>query len=98
APDPAYLAFLEYVHKEFTSLGYVLNLLQADPAETLATLRQKPAELPISPEEIEELINRRTEARKNKDFAAADKIRDDLAGMGILLEDKPQGTVWRVKG
>jgi cysteinyl-tRNA synthetase len=79
------------------NLGGVLNLLQADPAETLATLRQKPGELAISPEEIEEMITRRTEARKNKDFATADKIRNDLTEMGILLEDTPQGTVWRIK-
>jgi len=95
--DPSYLAFLAHMQNDLTSLGHVLNLLQSDPAETLATLRQKPAELPISPEEIEDLIARRTEARKDKDFATADKIRNDLTEMGILLEDTPQGTVWRKK-
>ncbi len=40
--DPAYLAFLAHLQHDLTSLGQVLNLLQADPAETLATLRQKP--------------------------------------------------------
>jgi cysteinyl-tRNA synthetase len=94
--DPAYLAFLAHLQKVLTSLGYVLNLLQADPGETMATLRQKPAELAISPEEIEALIVQRTEARKNKDWAQADKIRDQLIAMGILLEDTP-GTVWKVK-
>ena len=69
--DPAYLAFLAHLQKELTSLGQVLNLLQADPAETMATLRQKPADLAVSPEEIEALIARRTEARKNKDWAQA---------------------------
>jgi cysteinyl-tRNA synthetase len=95
--DPAYLAFLAHIQKEVTSLGQVLNLLQADPAETLATLRQKPADLAVSPEEIDAMIARRTAARKNKDFATADRIRDELIGLGILLEDTPQGTVWRVK-
>ncbi|MEJ2069700.1 MAG: cysteine--tRNA ligase [Syntrophobacterales bacterium] len=95
--DPAYLAFLAHIQKDLTTLGHVLNLLQTDPAETLATLRQKPTDLPISPEEIDDLIARRTEARKNKDFATADKIRNDLIEMGILLEDTPQGTVWRIK-
>ncbi len=94
---PAYLAFLAHIQKDLTSLGQVLNLLQADPAATLATLRQKPADLAVSPEDIDNLINRRTAARKNKDFAAADRIRDELIGLGILLEDTPQGTVWRVK-
>ena len=96
--DPAYLALLAHIQQELISLGHVLNLLQADPADTVATLRQKPAALAVSPEEIEALIVRRTEARKNKDWAGADQIRDELLDMGILLEDKPGGTVWRVKG
>ena len=41
--------------------------------------------------EIEELILKRTEARKNKDWALADKIRDDLKARGIVLEDTPDG-------
>lgn len=44
--------------------------------------------------EIEELIIKRTEARKNKDFKTADEIRDKLKSMGIVLEDTPQGVKW----
>lgn len=44
--------------------------------------------------EIEALIEKRQEARKNKDWAAADKIRDDLKAMGIILKDTPQGVTW----
>jgi cysteinyl-tRNA synthetase len=47
--------------------------------------------------EIEALIQKRTEARKRKDFALADKIRDDLKQMGIILEDTPQGVKWKRK-
>lgn len=46
-------------------------------------------------EEIEALIAQRTEARKNRDFAAADKIRDDLKARGIILEDTSQGVKWK---
>jgi cysteinyl-tRNA synthetase len=47
--------------------------------------------------DIEALIAKRTEARKNKDFATSDKIRDDLLAMGIVLEDTPQGVKWKRK-
>ena len=44
--------------------------------------------------EVEELIAKRQEARANKDWATADKIRDDLKAMGIILKDTPQGVTW----
>ncbi len=44
--------------------------------------------------EIEALIAQRQEARKNKDWATADKIRDDLKARGIILKDTPQGVTW----
>ena len=46
-------------------------------------------------EEIEKLIQERQEARKNKDFARADQIRDELMARGILLKDTRQGLTWK---
>ena len=46
-------------------------------------------------DEIESLIQQRQDARKNKDFALSDKIRDDLKDRGIVLEDTPQGVRWK---
>lgn len=45
--------------------------------------------------EIQELIDKRQQARKDKDFALADKIRDDLKNRNIVLEDTPQGVRWK---
>jgi len=43
---------------------------------------------------INELIEKRTLAKKEKNYALADKIRDDLTQMGVLIQDTPNGTVW----
>ena len=45
-------------------------------------------------DEIDALVQRRDEARSARDFAEADRIRAELAGRGITLEDTPTGTVW----
>jgi cysteinyl-tRNA synthetase len=60
------------------------------------SLRQaEDARPPVDAAEIERLIEARKEARRQRDFAAADRIRDDLAGRGILLEDTAGGTRWK---
>ena len=48
-------------------------------------------------DEIEELIAQRQQARKEKNFALADKIRDDLKARGIVLLDTPQGVKWKME-
>ena len=45
-------------------------------------------------DEIEKLIAQRDEARKNKDWAESDRLRDELQAKGIVIEDTPQGTRW----
>ncbi|MEO1241079.1 MAG: cysteine--tRNA ligase [Pseudomonadota bacterium] len=48
-----------------------------------------------SDEEIDELLVERADARKAKDFAKSDQIRDDLASKGVVIEDGPDGATWR---
>ena len=48
-------------------------------------------------DKIEKLVELRQEARKNKDFSESDRIRDELLEMGIVVEDTPEGPVWRKK-
>ena len=43
---------------------------------------------------IDKLVKKRDEARKNKDWAASDKLRDELKNMGVTIQDTPQGTRW----
>jgi cysteinyl-tRNA synthetase len=45
--------------------------------------------------DIDALIVQRNDAKKAKNFADADRIRKELAEAGIVLEDTPQGTIWR---
>ena len=76
----------------------VLSLGLLEAAEQAS---QKPAGKELSPEEtaeIEALIQKRAEARKAKDWATADAIRDQLAAMHVVMKDTPHGVEWHVEG
>jgi cysteinyl-tRNA synthetase len=71
--------------------GDLMGLLQSDPEEWFAGH----VEGELSASDIEALIAKRNAARKERDFAAADAVRDQLAAAGIKIEDGPEGTTWR---
>ncbi len=73
------------------SLGALLGVLQVD-AEGFLKAGASDA---LSAEEIEALIEQRLQARKVKNFARADEIRDELKARGVVLEDSREGTSWR---
>ena len=87
---------------ELRALGGILGLLQHDPAGWLATPSQLTAGAEhgvaaLSDAEVEARIAARTAARASRQWAESDRIRDELAAAGIILEDGAGGTRWRRK-
>ena len=72
-------------------LANILGLLESDPE----TYLQGGASNSDDVGQIESLIQQRLDARANKDWAEADRIRDELTAMDIELEDKDGKTIWR---
>jgi len=78
--------------KQLKALGAVLGLLQRDPNDFL-----RAAPTGVDEQWIEERIAARQAARKSKNFAEGDRIRNELLEQGIVLEDKGAATTWRRK-
>lgn len=74
--------------------GELLGLLQSDPEEWLRGRAEGEKEGP-SDSDIDQMVEDRIAARKAKNFAEADRIRDALQEQGVILEDGPKGTSWR---
>lgn len=82
--------------KLLAEAGGVLNIFNKTAEEWYRSL-MKVKKIGFTEETLLEKIAQRQDARKSKDWAAADEIRDELSAKGIILEDKPDGTAWKIK-
>jgi cysteinyl-tRNA synthetase len=80
------------------AMGEVLGLLQDSPAVFFGRKKSRWLEQhALTAQQIEQWIAERNQARRDKNWPEADRIRQQLQQQGILLEDTPGGTVWKVK-
>ena len=86
--DADKLATLKLGSKVLRELAATLGLFRQPPAETAAGGDELAGQL------MQLVIEMRADARKSKNFAMADKIRERLTALGIMLEDRPGGTEW----
>lgn len=96
APDREFINDLDSFYEEIAGLYNIFGIdLKREVCDDLIDLKTETGSL--GAEEIENLIQERNEARKNKDFRKSDEIRDKLLDGKILLEDRKEGTIWRVQ-
>lgn len=88
---------LVYKVKEILgNAGNILNLFNRTPLEWYRSLLRT-KRIPITEEEIMEKIRQRQEARQKKDWILADNIRKELEEKGVILADRKDGTIWKVR-
>ena len=92
------LETLHLVYSDIKAISNILGIFMLEPCAWFKAKKDKGMEeISLDSAMIEDLINQRTNARKNRDFAKADEIRDNLLSKNIILEDGPTGTTWRLE-
>jgi len=91
-------ALLKFVHMQHVA-GDVLGVFESEPKAYISRIqKKKEAAKGVDAARVDGLIAKRAEARKAKDFKAADAVRDELAKMGVEIKDRPDGTTeWKLK-
>lgn len=89
---------IEKILKDLHEVYGVIGLLGQEPEDFMSELKEKYLQaLDVDKDYIESKITERAEAKKNKEFDVADKIRTELDEKGIILMDTAEGTKWDVK-
>jgi cysteinyl-tRNA synthetase len=90
--------FVLFTNRLFLSLANTIGLLLDDLASFTSTEKMRHLiRIGLTQDALEKMIVERAQARKNKDYKTGDEIRNALSSMGILLQDSPKGTEWRIK-
>lgn len=92
--DKEVLAQLNTDRNNLFLVSSILGFLNEKPEEFYSSLTNRSED--VDADKIEKLIEERAMARTQKDWARADSIRDQLSGMGVVIEDGPGGTTWRL--
>lgn len=96
--DESLIPFIVYAHNQLISFANILGLLEDEINTFNVYEKQRHVNrIGLALPAIEEMVQERVEARKNRDYKKADGIRDMLSEKGIILQDTPKGTEWRVK-
>jgi cysteinyl-tRNA synthetase len=79
-------------------MGGILGIVTESPSAYFGKKKaQRLSAMGITPDEVEKMLQERRDARKAKDWAKADQIRDRLAQISIVIKDRPDGTIWMVE-
>ncbi len=97
-PSAEVVSMLKQGLDHFMTKGWVFGLFLEDPEKYLDQQKNDGLKrLKLTEEEIYRSIEERNLARKEKNYKRADEIRNDLLSKGIVLEDTPSGTIWKIK-
>jgi cysteinyl-tRNA synthetase len=82
----------------FSKIGWVFGLFRENPKNYLDRQKKEGLKkLNLSEEQILHAVEERNLARREKNWKRADEIRNDLFSEGIVLEDTPSDTIWKIK-
>jgi cysteinyl-tRNA synthetase len=91
-------SMLNKAFDHFSKIGGIFGLFRENPEAYLSEQKKEGVKkLNLAEEAISRFIQERNRARKEKNWKRADEIRNDLLSKGIVLEDTPKGTIWKIK-
>ena len=95
--DMSLISQIQSNHTALYAMGGIIGILTQSPDDYFASKKSDILEEgSVDSQAVDELVAKRTQARQSKNWAAADKIRQQLNEMGVQVEDRTEGAVWRI--